>query len=73
MSFLLYPGLGLPVWLPVLASSLGSGLRMEHSPVVCVVDADCSRALAPWLEFPGWHRLFSLPIVYIPDFRVEPS
>lgn len=44
MSFLLHPGLGLPVWLPVLASSLGSGLGMD-SPVVCVVDEDCPRAL----------------------------
>lgn len=61
MSFLLYPGLGLSVWLPVLASSLGSGLRMDHGPMVYVVNADCPRALAPSLEFPGWHRLYSQP------------
>lgn len=60
MSFLVYPGLGLPVWLPVLASSLGSGLGMEPSPVVFVVDANCPGLCHP-AYFPGWHCLCSHP------------
>lgn len=61
ISFLLCPGLGLPLRIPVLASSLGSGHGMEHSPVAYVVVADCPRALALRLEFPGWHESVLTP------------
>lgn len=57
LSTLLWPGAACLA--PCLAS-LGSGLGMD-SPVVCVVDEDYPRALAPCLEFPGWHHLCSHP------------
>lgn len=63
MSFLLYPGLGLSVWVPVPASSLGSGLRMDHGPVVYVVNADCFGTILGVSRMAP--ALFSPPTVYI--------
>lgn len=68
-----WPGLGAPdifstlprpgATSPAPCSGLFSRLwhGMEHSPVAYVVVADCPRALALRLEFPGWHESVLTP------------